>query len=94
MIASPAALFEAPDLDMAQFQANLRALRASRAAGRPGAMMPATDAARLAAAFRDNATVLVMRVPTQRAPNTGPCPRCNTRGTVGCRHFLPFKRDA
>lgn len=83
---SPAALFEAPDLELADFHANLRAIQANRAAGRTLAF----DPGRLAAAYRAKTPRLWMTVPTAAAPTPGPCPKCGTRGVIGCEHFLPY----
>lgn len=87
---SPAALFEAPDLDLADFHANLRAIQTSRAAGRSLAFEPG----RLAAAYRAKPRRLWMPVPTVAAPTPGPCPNCGTRGVIGCEHFLPYTKEA
>ncbi len=84
---SPAALFEAPDLDLADFDANLRAIRT---ASQPLAFEPV----RLAAAYRAKPRLLAMRIPTIAAPTPGPCRHCGARGTVGCEHFLPHKKEA
>ncbi|MYL96408.1 hypothetical protein GR702_01285 [Novosphingobium sp. FGD1] len=84
---SPAALFEAPDLDLADFDANLRAIRT---ASQPLAFEPV----RLAAAYRAKPRRLWKPVPTFAAPTPGPCPNCGTRGVIGCEHFLPFGKEA
>lgn len=81
-----AALFEAPDLELADFHAKLRAIRT---AGQPLAFEPV----RLAAAYRAKPRLLAMRVPTIAAPTPGPCRHCGARGTVGCEHFLPYRRN-
>lgn len=84
MIGTPAALFEAHDPDMAHLQAALRMIRVA----------PKFDAPRLAAAHRATARSVTMRIPTERALSAAPCRCCGARGDVGCRHFLPYRKDA
>lgn len=84
MNASPAAFFDVPDLDMADFHAALRSTRPA----------PAFDTLRLAAAFRAKPRPAAQRVPMMPAPNPGPCRHCGAHGIHGCDHFLPHGAEA
>lgn len=84
MNASPAAFFDAPDLDMADFQTALRTIRTTTN----------FDTLRLAAAFRAKPHRAAQRAPRIAAPSPGPCRHCGGRGVFGCDHFLPHNGEA
>lgn len=82
------------DAAMAEFEANLLAIRARRAKQSPAKVEPKVDGAKIAAAHRAKALgPAAKKAPTRRALSDGECHRCGVRTTIGCDHFLPYLGD-
>ncbi|PNU06445.1 hypothetical protein [Novosphingobium guangzhouense] len=79
------------DEAMAEFLSHLSDVQARRAAGRTPKRIMHIDGARVADAFRAKPRRAERPAPTRQASSPAPCPHCNTRGNIGCEHFLPYR---